>query len=111
MNHHFQNNHTGLLDVQKEELRHIKSCITRLLWNTSIMLLRRKKVDYDYINNQSLRLEKFVDKFNKNQIERIQNNESKIRLSILFYGYLENSLKISEQIKKLLNIFKDSFNT
>ena len=43
---HFENYHMGFIDVQKEELRHIKTYMTRLLWNTSIMLLRRKKIDY-----------------------------------------------------------------
>ena len=40
---HFENYHMGFIDVQKEELRHIKTYMTRLIWNTSIMLLRRKK--------------------------------------------------------------------
>jgi phosphate/sulfate permease len=49
---HFENCHEGFSDNQKEELRRVKTYITRLLWNTSIMLRQRKKVDYDYIDNQ-----------------------------------------------------------
>jgi phosphate/sulfate permease len=106
---HFENYHTGFVDSQKEELRHVKTSLTRLLWNTSIMLLRRKKVDYDYIANQCDKLKDLVDEFDKSQISRIQKAESKTRVSVLFYGLLENSLKISEQTQNLLVVFRESF--
>jgi len=106
---HFENYHTGFTDMQKEELRRIKTFLTRLLWNTSIMLLRRKKVDYDYVTNQCDKLKNIISEFNRNQTIRIQRGESKTRLSILFYGLLENSLRIAEQTQNMLNIFKESF--
>ncbi|MCP3927387.1 MAG: inorganic phosphate transporter [Desulfobacterales bacterium] len=106
---HFENNHEGLTAKQIGELRYIKTCITRLLWNTSIMLLQRKRVDFDYIARQSLKLVKLVDDFDKTQIKRIQNGESGTRLSILFYGFMDNSVKISEQTHNLLDIFRNSF--
>jgi phosphate/sulfate permease len=106
---HFENCHEGFSDAQKEELRRIKTYITRLLWNTSIMLERRKKVDYDYIANQSRRLNNLVTEFDKNQIKRIQDGESKTRLNILYYGLMENSVKIAQHTQNLLNIFRESF--
>lgn len=106
---HFSNNHSGFTEEQKDELQQIKTSISRLLWNTGIMLLRKKKADDNYITNQSRRLEELADRFNRNQILRIQKAESKTRLSILYYAFLENSLKISEQTRNLLDIFKDSF--
>jgi len=106
---HFENSHHGLSESQKEELKKVKTCITRLLWNTSIMLLRRKKVDYDYIQNQNMKLKALVEEFDKKQILRIQNNESQTSLSMLFYGFLENCVKISDHTQDLLNIFKESF--
>ncbi len=106
---HFENCHEGFSDAQKEELRRIKTYTTRLLWNTSIMLERRKKVDYDYIANQSLRLNNLVTEFDKNQIKRIQNGESKTRLNILYYGLMENSVKITQHTQNLLDIFRESF--
>ena len=39
---HFENCHEGFSEDQKEELRRIKAYITRLLWNSSIMLVQRK---------------------------------------------------------------------
>jgi hypothetical protein len=106
---HFENCHDGFSEDQKEELRRIKAYLTRLLWNTSIMLTKRKKVDHDYIHNQRRRLENLVNEFDKNQIKRIQDAESKTRVSILFYGLLENSVKIAEQTEDLLVIFRESF--
>jgi GTP-binding protein EngB required for normal cell division len=73
------------------------------------MLMRRKKVDYDYIANQCDKLRNLVTESDKNQIRRIQKAESTTRLSILFYGILENSLNISEQTQNLLSVFRESF--
>ena len=106
---HFENYHAGFMEEQKEELRHIKTLLTRLLWNTSIMLMQRKKVDYDYITTQCDKLKTLVAEFDKNQVTRIKNAESKTRLSILFYGLLENALNISGQTHNLLSVFKESF--
>jgi phosphate/sulfate permease len=107
---HYENYHLGFTSEQKEELRRVKTYLTRLLWNTSIMLLRRKRVDYDYISNQCRRLKTLVLEFDRNQIQRIQRAETRTRLSILFYGLLENSVKIGEHTRDLLEIFRESFN-
>ncbi len=106
---HFENYHAGFVESQKKELRQIKTLLTRLLWNTSIMLTRGKKVDYDYTANQYEKMKELSTEFDRNQIKRIQNAESKTRLSILFYGLVENSLSISEQTQNLLLVFRDSF--
>ena len=108
---HFENCHEGFSDAQKEELRRIKTYIARLLWNTSIMLRQRKKVDYDYIANQCRKLKNLVAEFDKNQIKRIQDAESKTRISILYYALMENSVEIAEQTQNLLDIFRESFRT
>ena len=96
---------------QKKELRRLKTYLNRLLWNTSIMLLRRKKVDYDYIENQCRKIDGLVNEYEKNQIKRIQIARPKTRLNVLFYGLLGNSIKISECTRELLNIFRESFST
>ena len=106
---HFDNLHTGFIDIQKDELRHVKTQINRLLWNTSIMLLSRKKVDLGYIENQRNRLKTLIDEYDRNQIRRIQDAESKTRLSILYYGIMEDCMRIAEHTLDLLFIFKESF--
>ena len=108
---HFENYHTGFIDDQKMELRRLKTFLNRLLWNTSIMLLRRKKVDYDYIENQCRKIDELVNEYEKNQIKRIQIARPKTRLNVLFYGLLGNSIKISESTRELLIIFKESFSS
>jgi phosphate/sulfate permease len=106
---HFENYHSGFVESQKKELRQIKTLLTRLLWNSSIMLTRGKKVDCDYTANQYEKMKGLSNEFDRNQIKRIQNAESKTRLSILYYGLVENSLSISEQTQNLLLVFKESF--
>ena len=106
---HFENYHVGFVESQKKELRQIKTFLTRLLWNTSIMLTRGKEVDDEYIANQCKKLKDLSIEFDRNQIKRIQNAESKTRLSILFYGLVENGLSISEQTQNLLLVFGESF--
>ena len=46
--------------------------------------------------------------FDQTQIARIQDNSSKTRLSILFYGYVWDSLKIAEQATNLITMFQES---
>lgn len=106
---HVINYHSNLLDSQKEELKRIRVSLSRLLENTAIMLLKNKKVDYEYIKNQRRRLNDSLGVYNKNQIHRIQDAESKTRLSILYYGFLENCEKISNQTQNLLDIFREHF--
>ncbi len=106
---HVGNYHSGLLDEQKKELLQVRTSVSRLLENTSIMLLKNKKVDFEYIVSQRQRLNDYSQDFNKRQISRIQGAESKTRLSILYYGFLENSEKIAHHTQKLLDIFNEHF--
>jgi hypothetical protein len=108
---HFENYHAGFQGDQKDELRRLKTFLNRLLWNTSIMLSRRKKVDYDYIEGQCQRITSLVRECEKNQIKRIQNGKSHTHLSVLFYSLLGNSVKITERTKELLDIFKECFDS
>jgi hypothetical protein len=58
------------------------------------------------VSKQVKDLTKMAEKFNKKQIKRIQDESSKTRLSILFYGLMENAVQISEQTLILLKVFK-----
>ncbi len=105
---HFENYHPGFDEEQKDELRHVKAFVTRLLWNTAIMLMRRKRVDFNYISNQYERLKELVDKCDKNQVLRIQRGQSKPKVTLLYFALLGNCLRLSEQTKELLILFRDS---
>jgi hypothetical protein len=84
---HTSNQHKGLLDVQIEELKKVKSCILDIL-------------------------EKVENTFNKKEIVDYQNiidDTSKTRLSLLYYAILGNCLMLTKQNIKLLEIFNESF--
>jgi hypothetical protein len=106
---HIDNNHKGLLKIQIEELAQIKTCITELLGKTANTLMKKENPDPIYLESQLMKLKKMVIEFDENQIKRIQDESSKTRLSILFYGLIGDSLKIAEQTVNLSKIFQKSF--
>ena len=106
---HINNNHKGLLTVQIEELRQIKACLNNLLEKTAEAFLNKEYADYNFIHTQFDNLKKLVKEFDKNQIKRIQDESSKTRLSILFYGLMADCVKVAEQTLNLLTIFQESF--
>jgi hypothetical protein len=50
-----------------------------------------------------------AERFHQSQIERIRNDTSKTRLSILFYALVGNCLMLAKQNILLLEIFNESF--
>ena len=106
---HISNNHKGLLDVQIEELKKIQTCLNDLLNRTAGAFLEKKHVDFLYIRSRFDKIRDLVDEFDKNQIKRIQDESSKTRLSILFYGMMSDCTKVAQHTLNLLAIFQDSF--
>ena len=45
----------------------------------------------------------------QDQLERIRNEESKTRLTILYYSIIGNAMMLSKQNLKILEIFDESF--
>ena len=97
---HVSNNHAGLLEGQIKELDQIKTCVIELLDKTSSTLRKKEPPDLQYIEQRSARIKTLADEF-------IQDNSSKTRLSILFYAFVWDALKIAEQTGNLLKIFRD----
>ena len=75
----------------------------------SVIIFKMLASAHDYVAGQCDKLKNLVHEFAKNQLIRIQKAESKTRLSILFYGLLENTLTISIQTQNLLTVFRESF--
>lgn len=105
---HTVNNHKGLLGAQLEELEQVKDCLTHLLSITSTSLMKREKIDDEVLLNKTKKMNALMKTFNLNQIKRIQDETSKTRLSILFYGFMRDSQLIAESLLDLLKIFNDS---
>ena len=106
---HVGNKHKGLLDVQIEELRQIKVCILDILLKVEVSFNNKNILEYQNIIDQYQYMRKLADRFNLNQIERIRDEASKTRLSILYYAIIGNCLMMAKQNIKLIEIFNESF--
>jgi len=107
---HVDNNHKGMLPVQLEEMKQVNDLVVGLLERTSNAMMQKEIADCKAIAFDKEKLKQLEDKFDKNQVVRIQNESSKTRLSILFYGFIRDLNIISEQTHNLMKIFQDSFN-
>ena len=106
---HIGNKHKGLLDIQIEELKQIKICILDIILKAETSFRNKEIVNYQNIGDQYQYMRELADQFNQNQIERIRNDTSKTRLSVLFYAIVGNCIMIGKQNIKLLEIFNESF--
>jgi hypothetical protein len=106
---HVSNQHKGLLGVQVEELRMAKERILNIFSEVEDTFEKRKSFSPDIIKEQLQELRDLAEGFHYDQIERIQDDSSKTRLSILFYAILGNCIMLGKQNLKLLEIFQESF--
>jgi phosphate/sulfate permease len=106
---HVSNNHKGLLDVQVEELKKIKEGILNIFSEVEATFNTRQNISPDIISRQIQELRGLADHYNFRQIERIQDETSKTRLSILFYAIVGTCIMLGKQNLKLLEIFQESF--
>lgn len=106
---HVGNKHSGLLNSQIEDLKKIKICMLDILLKVETSFKNRQISDYQNIVEQYRYMRELADHFNLDQIERIRSEESKTRLSILFYAIVGNCLMMAKQNIKLLEIFNESF--
>ncbi|MFH2092057.1 MAG: inorganic phosphate transporter [Pseudomonadota bacterium] len=106
---HISNRHTGLLNVQIEELKEIKKVFLNIILQVETAFRDKQIVDCQDAVEQFHYLRELVDTFNENQIKRIRDDSSKTRLSILFYAISGNCVMMAKQNVKLLDIFNESF--
>ena len=106
---HIGNKHEGLLDAQVEDLKKIKICMLDILLKVETSFKAKQIHNYQNIVDQYHYMRQLADGFNKAQIDRIRKDESKTRLSILFYAIVGNCLMMAKQNIKLLEIFNESF--
>ncbi len=104
---HVANQHSGLLEDQIADMQQIHGEVTEILERTSKTLLREEQADLGSVERRCDRLRDLVRECEQRQVRRIQDNASKTRLSILFYSYSWNSLKIAEQTTRLLGVFEE----
>jgi phosphate/sulfate permease len=106
---HVRNLHSGLLDIQVTELRKVGAILDEILLDVENALGQEHTVRYQSVLEKDRALRSLAQKLNQDQILRIQDEESKTRLSILFYAIVGNAMMLSKQNLKLMEIFGESF--
>ncbi len=79
-----------------EELKQIKICILDIILKAETSFRNKEIVNYQNIGDQYQYMRELADQFNQNQIERIRNDTSKARLSVLFYAIVGNCIMIGK---------------
>ena len=92
-----------------EDLRQVKKIFNEILLEVESTLNKKQPVDYNSVLDKYQKLIDFSQELNKSQVERIVTEESKTRLSILYYAIIGNFLAMSKQNLRLLEIFQESF--
>ena len=106
---HVANHHSGLLESQKVELESMHAIVNNILGRASDTMTQRAEPDHEAIAGLVQELKDLVSAFDTTQVQRIQDNSSKTRLSILSYSLAWDSLKVGEQTATLLTVFEDPF--
>jgi len=104
---HVSNQHSGPLEAQVAEMERVQGLVREILEHTAQELLQKGSPDPAVITAHNRELRMLVHEYDQNQIMRIQDNSSKTRLSILFYAFMWNALKIAEQTTYLLDVFRE----
>ena len=106
---HVSNRHKGLLPVQIEELKQIRACVVNILTMMEDAFNRKELLHNGNIISEFNNMKTLINTCNENQIQRIRDDSSKTRLSILFYAISGNCLMMMRQNARLIEIFNDAF--
>ena len=90
-------------------MKKIKEGILNIFSEVEATFNTRENISPDIISRQIQDLRDLADHYNFRQIERIQDESSKTRLSILFYAIVGTCIMLGKQNLKLLEIFQESF--
>lgn len=106
---HVGNHHKGLLPEQVEELEQVRVLLHSILQDVAELISKGEMADLKKLEKEDQELRNLAARLNDRQGERIRDNSSKTRLSILYYGIVGNAMMISKQNHELLEIFNESF--
>ena len=106
---HVSNHHKGLLDVQIEEIGEAIQILDKIFIAVEETFNKERMLDISEVAAMDRELRALTKRLHQEQMERIRNESSKTRLSILFYAILGNAAMLSRQNVRLLEIFSDSF--
>lgn len=106
---HVSNHHSGLLPEQIEDLKLVRNMLYDILLEVETMVRMRRPLDYEFVIEHNQELRDLAIKLNYRQVERIVTEQSKTRLTILYYSLIGNAMMMAKQNHRLLQIFKESF--
>jgi len=106
---HIGNHHKGLLPEQIEELEQVRLKLHDILFEVEETISRKQTTDLGRLRRKDAELRNLAKELNERQVTRIEDNSSKTRLSILYYGIIGNAMMLSKQNLELLEIFDLSF--
>jgi hypothetical protein len=106
---HVGNHHKGLLNVQIEELQKVRQMLNDILLEVEKTFSLKRTADLQSLTSKLSQLTELSAELNTRQMERIMDNTSKTRLSILYYAIVGDAVMLSKQNLQLLEIFEESF--
>ncbi|MEZ4753599.1 MAG: inorganic phosphate transporter [Bdellovibrionota bacterium] len=106
---HVSQHHKGLLSIQVKELNEVKAVLNEILDDVQKVLVDEKSLNLDQVRAKGEKLEKLIENFHADQVQRIINRSSKTRLSILYYSHMGDMRNISRKCIRLLEIFDTCF--
>jgi Na+/phosphate symporter len=106
---HAGNHHKGLLPVQIEELKQVRLKLHDIFLEVEATISRKHTADLERLRKKDSELRSLAKELNERQVARIEDNSSKTRLSILYYGIVGNAMMLSKQNLELPEIFDLSF--
>jgi hypothetical protein len=104
---HVHNQHSGLLEGQIAEMQLVHDKLAALIDVIAEATADRGSLERGVVGTLNRELHVLIHEYDQNQVMRIQDNSSKTRLSILFYSFMWDELKIAEQITHLLSLIRD----
>jgi len=105
---HIENQHKGLLDIQKEELGKIKSQISDYILKALSALRENNITGIEKILRDGVTIRDNINDFKKNQLKRIRKGGCKTRQSMLYLGILAQSEEIYDQVSEFLKGYSET---
>lgn len=106
---HIGNHHKNLLPEQIEDLQKVRSNMKAIVAAMAAALKGDNPANMACLLGEYDRLQSLTCICDRAQKQRIESNQSKTRLSILYYAIMGNAMMVAKQNIKLVEIFNEAF--
>lgn len=101
---HIDNNHSGTVEVQNEELKALHEKLKLIFEKVSEMVKSQDFEQKEAMKRAQLRLLDEISEYQKNQVERIKTGETSTRNSVLYLTILTGSKDLLIDVIRLLKV-------